>query len=131
LSLRRSKLDITLSVLSSVRDGLDKPTRIMYASNLSWKPIQRILASLGGQGLLREILVSGSGRSRVRYEITEKGLNVLDYFSGAEALLDVENIASSEETSRSSATNRTSPKAISSSSETWPQSPYKPWKTQN
>jgi hypothetical protein len=28
----------------------------------------------------------------VRYEITEKGLNVLDYFSGAEALLDVENL---------------------------------------
>jgi hypothetical protein len=28
----------------------------------------------------------------VRYEITEKGLNVLDYFSGAEALLDVENV---------------------------------------
>ncbi len=91
MSRRRSKLVIALSVLSSVRDGLDKPTRIMYASNMSWKPTQRILASLVGQGLLREILVSGSGRSRVRYEITEKGLNVLDYFSGAEALLDVEN----------------------------------------
>ena len=75
---------------------MDKPTRIMYASNLSWKPTQRILASLVGQGLLREILVSGSGRSRIRYEITEKGLNVLDYFSGAEALLDIENIASSD-----------------------------------
>jgi len=96
LSLRRSKLDITLSVLSSVKDGLDKPTRIMYASNLAWKPTRRILASLVGQGLLREILVSGSGRSRVRYEITEKGLNVLDYFRGAEALLDVENITSSD-----------------------------------
>jgi len=96
LSLRRSKLDITLSVLSSVKDGVDKPTRIMYASNLSWKPIQLILASLVDQGLLQEILVSGSGRSRVRYEITEKGLNVLDYFSGAKALLDIENIASSD-----------------------------------
>ncbi len=91
MSRRRSKLVIALSVLSSVRDGLDKPTRIMYASNMSWKPTRRILASLVGQGLLREILVSGSGRSRARYEITEKGLNVLDYFSGAKALLDVEN----------------------------------------
>ena len=89
MSLRRSKLNITLSVLSSVRDGLDKPTRIMYASNLAWKPIQLILASLVGQGLLREILVSGSGRSRVRYEITEKGLNVLGYFSGADEIIDI------------------------------------------
>ena len=96
MSRRRSKLVIALSVLSSVRDGLDKPTRIMYASNMSWKPTRRILASLVGQGLLQEILVSGSGRSRVRYEITEKGLNVLDYFSGAEALLDVENFISSD-----------------------------------
>jgi predicted transcriptional regulator len=83
-------------VLSSVKEGLDKPTRIMYASNLSWKPTRRILASMVGQGLLRKILVSGSGRSRVRYEITEKGLNVLDYFSGAEALIDLENLTSSD-----------------------------------
>lgn len=89
MSLRRSKLDITLSVLSSVRDGLDKPTRIMYASNMSWKPIQRILASLVGQGLLREIQVSGTRRSRVLYEITEKGVNVLDYFSGADEIIDM------------------------------------------
>jgi len=83
-------------VLSSVKDGVDKPTRIIYASNLAWKPTQRILASLVGQGLLREIQVSGTRRSRIRYEITEKGLKVLDYFSGAEALLDIENIASSD-----------------------------------
>jgi predicted transcriptional regulator len=76
-------------VLSSVRDGLDKPTRIMYASNMSWKPIQRILASLVGQGLLREIQVSGNRRSRVLYEITEKGVNVLDYFSGADENIDM------------------------------------------
>jgi predicted transcriptional regulator len=76
-------------VLSSVRDGLDKPTRIMYASNMSWKPIQRILASLVGQGLLREIQVSGNRRSRVLYEITEKGVNVLDYFSGADEIIDM------------------------------------------
>ena len=86
---RRSKLDITLGVLSSVKDGLDKPTRIMYSSNLSWKPTRQILASLVSQGLLREILISGVRRSKVRYEITKKGLNVLDYFSGAEELFDL------------------------------------------
>lgn len=89
MSLRRSKLDITLSVLSSVKDGVDKPTRIMYASNLSWTPTQRILASLVSQGLLREIQVSGTRRSRIRYEITEKGVNVLDYFRGADEIIDI------------------------------------------
>jgi len=89
VSLRRSKLSIALSVLSSVRDGVDKKTRIMYASNLAWNPTQRVLARLVGQGLLREILISGNRQSKFRYEITEKGINVLDYFSSAEELRDV------------------------------------------
>ncbi len=43
---RRSKLDIVLIVLGAVRRGMDKPTRIMYAANLSWKPTQKILDNL-------------------------------------------------------------------------------------
>ena len=57
---RRSRLDLVLKVLGVVTDGVDKPTRIMYAANLSWKPTQRILNSLVQQGLLREIEDTGS-----------------------------------------------------------------------
>lgn len=92
MPLRRSKLEIVLCVLSTVRDGVDKPTRIMYAANLSWKPTQRILANMVGQELLVESWSTGSKRSRKRYEITEKGLNVLRYFDNARGLIDIEAI---------------------------------------
>ncbi len=44
MSNRRSKLEITLDVLKAVRDGVDKPTRIMYVANMSWNPTQDMLA---------------------------------------------------------------------------------------
>jgi predicted transcriptional regulator len=90
MSIRRSKLDIILNVLSSVQKGEEKPTRIMYSANLSWKPTQKILGSLVNHGLLREINVMGRKRSKRRYEITEKGVNVLRYFEGAKDLIDVD-----------------------------------------
>jgi predicted transcriptional regulator len=94
LPVRRSKFEIRLKVLSVVKGGVDKPTRIMYAANLSWKPTQRILGDLVTQGFLQEIVVSDDNRSRRRYRITEKGLNVLAYFKGTEALLGFEGITS-------------------------------------
>lgn len=87
---RRSKLDIVLSVLSAVSEGVDKPTRIMYAANLSWKPTQELLGSMVKQGLLCEVGDKESNKSRVRYGITEKGANVMRYFDGAKDLVDIE-----------------------------------------
>jgi len=85
-------LDIVLNVLSAVRDGVDKPTRIMYAANLSWKPTQRILRSLVDQEFLREIEDGRSKRTKRRYEITEKGVNLVRYFERAKDLLVLEEI---------------------------------------
>ncbi len=90
MQLRRSRLDIVLNVLSTVKGGVDKPTRIMYAANLSWRPIQKILASMVEQGLLNEVTETGSKRSKRRYEITEKGADVLRYFDNAKNLIDLE-----------------------------------------
>ena len=81
-------------MLSAVRDGVDKPTRIMYASNLSWMPTQRILRSLVEKGFLREIENTGSKRTKKRYEITDKGLKVVRYFNRAKDILDIEEILS-------------------------------------
>jgi predicted transcriptional regulator len=92
MSVRRSKLDIMLSVLSTVKEGVDKPTRIMYATNLSWNPLKEVLSSLVKQELLREIEVPRIKRSRRRYEVTEKGVNVLTYFEGASEILDIEKV---------------------------------------
>jgi len=83
-----------LNVLSAVREGVDKPTRIMYAANLSWKPTQRILRALVKQGLLREIEDTGSKRTKKRYEITERGAKVVKYFDRAKTLIELEEVLS-------------------------------------
>jgi len=89
MSLRRSKLDIQLDVLNAVRKGVDKPTRIMYAANTSWKPVRKILDSLVDGGLLSVIENIGGNKAKRCYEITEKGISVLTYFEGARELLNI------------------------------------------
>lgn len=86
MSKRRSKLEIVLTVLSAVANGVDKPTRIMYATNTSWTSIQNILSELVEQGSLEVEYNQGKGRSNRRYMITEKGINIIDYFDKAKEL---------------------------------------------
>lgn len=88
MSSRRSKLEIVLSVLSAIREGEDKPTRIMYAANMSWNPTQEVLAELVEEGLVK-IRESVGKKTKRRYDITEKGLNVINYFEGAKALINI------------------------------------------
>ena len=92
MSQRRSKLEIRLKILDAVRNGVEKPTRIMYAANLSWKPTQRILSHLTEQGLVAEVSDTESVKSRRKYRITEKGIAVLDYFDEAKKLLPIEEV---------------------------------------
>lgn len=96
MSPRRSKLEIRLKILAAIRDGVDKPTRIMYAANLSWKPTQRTLSQLVEQGLVAEAINPERTKSRRRYEITEKGIAVLAYFDKAKEILPIEEIYTQE-----------------------------------
>lgn len=96
MSKRRSRLEIILTILSAVRDGVDKPTRIMYATNMSWKPTQRILSHLVEQGLLEMRINTKSRQSKRLYMITEKGTNVLNYFTKANELMTIEGIYSGD-----------------------------------
>lgn len=86
---RRSKLEIMLTVLRAVRDGEEKPTKIMYAANMSWNLTQKVFTDLVDQGLLDVWVIPGGKRSTKRYSITEKGRNVLEYFDGARVLLNI------------------------------------------
>ena len=88
---RRSRLEIYVDVLRTIKDGRDKPTHIMYGANLSWKPMQRILRSLVYSELIREIDVRCDRNRRTirRYEITRKGLNAVRYFSRARDYLEL------------------------------------------
>ncbi len=89
MSERRSKLEIMLKVLEAVKEGVDKPTRIMYAVNMSWNPTQEVLAKLVEDGLIRVTEEPGGRRKKKRYEITEKGANVIRYFQGVKALINI------------------------------------------
>ncbi|TET72978.1 hypothetical protein E3J39_01105 [Candidatus Bathyarchaeota archaeon] len=92
MSPRRSQLEIRLNILSAVRDGVDKPTRIMYAANMSWKPVQRILSHLVEQGLLEVRMNTESRQSKRLYVLTDKGANVIDYFEKAKEILSLEEV---------------------------------------
>ncbi len=89
---RRSRLEIHLDVLYTIRKGVKKPTQIMYGSNLSYKPLKRVLDSLLRQGLVMEIepIDLKDKRTNVCYNLTQKGENVLNYFNKARALLELE-----------------------------------------
>lgn len=78
-----------LKVLEAVREGVEKPTRIMYAVNMSWNPTQEVLVRLVEDGLIRVTEELGGRRSKKRYEITEKGANVIRYFQGVKALINI------------------------------------------
>ena len=86
---RRSKLDIMITVLKSIQEGMDKPTRIMYAANMSWNSTQKIFADLLRQELIYVTEEQGTKRAKKRYHLTDKGMNVLEYFHGARNLLNV------------------------------------------
>jgi predicted transcriptional regulator len=91
---RRSKLEVYLDVLWTIKNGTRKPTRIMYESNLSWKPLQKTLDSLMRQALIEEYepIDLRDKRTSTCYELTQKGENVLMYFKKAEDLLEIETL---------------------------------------
>jgi predicted transcriptional regulator len=89
MSVRRSKLDIQLIVLNAVKDGVDKPTRIMYASNMAYMPMKKTLDNLVNRGLLSVSSNMVGKKAKRRYMITEKGTSVLNYFEGAKEIVDI------------------------------------------
>jgi len=83
ISEKRGRIRLCLDVLRVISKGVEKPTNIMYKSNLSWGPLMEILELLMREGLIR---CEKIGRWK-RYKITERGLNALNYFRKVEELL--------------------------------------------
>ena len=89
MSIRRSKFEIYIDIMSLIKNGIHIPTRIMYNANLSWKPLKEILKSMCLQGVIQE--TSGNGddkRTKRNYVLTEKGENILRYFNKAKCLME-------------------------------------------
>ena len=85
MTYKRSKLELYLEVLDAINKGTRKPTRIMYRTNLSWKPLMEILDSLREQRLI----TSEKKGSSTIYQITDKGKNVLEYLYRAMKLIEI------------------------------------------
>ena len=76
---KRSRLEIYLDILKTIKKGTRKTTRIMYKTNLSWQPLMRILHSFVAEGL---VIFQIEGKHHL-YELTEKGETVLENLSKA------------------------------------------------
>ena len=86
LSTRRSGFQIAVDVLTVIGEGEDRPTRIMYASNLSWNSLRGTLDLLVAKGYVDEALMN---QRKKRYSITGKGMDVLSYYDRLETLIQV------------------------------------------
>ena len=84
MSTRRSKFKISIEVLEAISHGEFRPTRLMYACNLSWKSINDVLGLLEAKGYIEDL--SGGGKRR-QLSITGKGTEILNYYSGLENLV--------------------------------------------
>jgi len=82
-SIRRSKPQIFEDVLRVIESGEYKPTRIMYKSNLSWKPLNKILNNMINLGLIEEKDLNG----HKYFFITEKGKEFLELMDNLKRML--------------------------------------------
>ncbi|MDG6995157.1 MAG: hypothetical protein JRN52_04465 [Nitrososphaerota archaeon] len=81
---RRSRMETYFDVLTAVGSGAEKPTRIMYKSNICWTVLKESLARLQNCGLIAEE-VDRSGRRSLR--LTSKGFGLVkDFLSMKEDL---------------------------------------------
>ena len=87
MTRRRSRLEIYLDILKAIKNGINKPTRIMYATNLSWTPLQEVLESMLSQNLIQ---ITENNR-RKKYFITKKGEKILRYFNEVTRVLKIEH----------------------------------------
>jgi len=63
-------------ILRVIAEGAEKPTHIMYKSNLSWTVMQHHMKILEGQGLV----VTNSEQSKRSYHLSDKGFQLLSQF---------------------------------------------------
>jgi len=80
---KRHRIEIFLAVLRIINEGYERPTHIMYRTNLSWNPLTEVFDILLEQKMIT-LVKQGSAKF---YHITEKGKEALKYFEGANTLM--------------------------------------------
>jgi len=74
----RTRVEILVNILDVAHDGALK-THIMYKANLSHRQLERYMTFLESNGLLRAVW--GLSSRKLRYQVTEKGINFLSEYS--------------------------------------------------
>jgi len=90
MEVRRSRFDIYLEILRLIHSGVNKPTRVMYGTNLSWIAFIKWTNAMIDLGLLvKKSTIPEDGfesrkrkRSKSCFELTDKGLSTIHYFKG-------------------------------------------------
>jgi predicted transcriptional regulator len=88
---RRSSTDISLDMLSAIKNGVNRPTRIMYECNLSYQMCKSKLEELVVNDLVMEKEVKSRNRksSHTVYKITEKGVEMIETLEQLKNLLNL------------------------------------------
>ena len=86
MSLRRSRFQITIELLSAISSGEHTPTRLMYLCNMSWGSLKDTLSILETKGYVDN--VSNDDKHK-NYFVTSSGREMLGYYSGLEDLIQV------------------------------------------
>ncbi len=77
-------MQVELDILQTINSGIDRPTRIMYRTNLSWSVMQSFLVILENQGLI----ITKKENGRTLYSLTEKGNNLLATYDSVKSQFD-------------------------------------------
>lgn len=87
---RRSKYELCIDVLKSIKDGNYKTTRIMYGVQMSYPSLKNVLDLLIDKELVYKI-PSGDDDKRTNnwYKISKRGMKVLEYYHKAEEIMQL------------------------------------------
>ena len=92
--MRRSKIEICIEILSILSQrGLSRITHIMYNSNTNCSLLKEILLFMIKQELVEEKSV---GKDRVAYNITQRGISILNAFKELNQILPLINETSNQ-----------------------------------
>lgn len=84
MNVRRSQIHIFVDILRLIqrKNGIAKPTHILYGANLSHTRLKKYLSSLMSMGFVEKV----EQTNRIYYKITENGSNFLKEFKKIEEL---------------------------------------------
>ena len=79
MSKKRNHLEVIRDILQVInnRNGIIKPTHILYKSNLSYQMMEEYLSEL----IEKKFIVEHKAKEGKTYSITEKGFNYLNKYS--------------------------------------------------